>query len=267
MTHKMYLRKNKTLIENEDITLYSHQKDIFRALRNPDYEERNNQLKESTDYLEGYIIDPEDEENEDEYKYHANQLLELKTPANSKLILYSAPTGTGKTLTPIALTNNYRIIFVCAARHVGLALAKNAISMDKKVAFAFGCETADDIRLHYSAASNYTTNKRTGRIAKVDNSVGDKVEIIICDIKSYLCAMNYMIAFNPISNILMYWDEPTISMDYNEHPLHDIIHKMWKNNIVPNIVLSSATLPSEADINITINDFITKFPEPNVIID
>lgn len=259
------LEKNKTLIENEDITLYSHQKDIFRALRNPDYEKRNKQLKESSDYLEGYILDSEDEENDDEYKYHANQLLELKTPANSKLILYSAPTGTGKTLTPIALTNNYRIIFVCAARHVGLALAKNAISMDKKVAFAFGCETADDIRLHYSAASNYTTNKRTGRIAKVDNSVGDKVEIIICDIKSYLCAMNYMIAFNPISNILMYWDEPTISMDYNEHPLHDIIHKMWKNNLVPNIVLSSATLPSEAEIGITINDFITKFPEPNVI--
>ncbi len=77
--------------------------------------------------------------------------------------------------------------------------------------------------------------------------------------------MNYMIAFNPISNILMYWDEPTISMDYNEHPLHDIIHHMWKNNLVPNIVLSSATLPSEAEINITINEFITKFPKPNVI--
>ena len=90
-----------------------------------------------------------------------------------KLVLYSAPTGTGKTLSPIGLSESKRIIFVCVARHIGLALAKAAISVEKKVAFAFGCETADDIRLHYFSALSYTKNKRSGGIGKVDNSVGD----------------------------------------------------------------------------------------------
>ena len=40
--------------------------------------------------------------------------------------------------------------------------------------------------------------------------------------------MNYMIAFNPVDNLLMYWDEPTISMDYEDHPLHSLVNTMWK---------------------------------------
>jgi hypothetical protein len=64
-----------------------------------------------------------------------------------------------------------------------LALARSAISISKKIAFAFGCSTAEDVRLHYFAATDYTTNKRSGQIQKVDNSVGDKVEIMICDIR------------------------------------------------------------------------------------
>ena len=75
-----------------------------------------------------------------------------KTNAGAKLILYMAPTGTGKTMTPIGLSESHRIIFVCAARHVGLALARAAVSVNKKIAFAFGCSCAEDIRLHYFAA-------------------------------------------------------------------------------------------------------------------
>ena len=88
------------------------------------------------------------------------------------------------------------IIFVCVARHIGLALAKSAISVEKKVAFAFGCNTADDIRLHYFSAIDYTRDRRSGGIGKVDNSVGDNVEIMICDVQSYLTAMHYMMAFH-----------------------------------------------------------------------
>ena len=87
---------------------------------------------------------------------HQKQIYNICRPQPSefipKLILYTAPTGTGKTLTPIGLSENYRIIFVCVARHIGLALAKSAITMEKKVAFAFGCDTASDIRLHYFSA-------------------------------------------------------------------------------------------------------------------
>ena len=112
------------------------------------------------------------------------------------MVLYIAPTATGKTLSPIGLSEKYRIIFVCAARHVGLALAKSALSVGKKIALGFNCKDAEDIRLHFSAAKEYTKNFRTGGIFKVDNSVGDNVEIMICDIKSYLPAMYYMCAFN-----------------------------------------------------------------------
>ena len=178
-----------------------------------------------------------------------------------KLVLYIAPTGTGKTLTPLGLSEKFKIIFVCAARHVGIALARSAISAGKKIAFAFGCSSADDIRLHFFAAKEYTRDKRTGGIRKVDNSVGDKVEIIICDIRSYLCAMYYMLSFNKAQDIITYWDEPTITMDYTEHDLHKVIKKNWKDNLIPNVVLSSATLPKIHELGETIRDFKEKFAD------
>jgi len=198
------------------------------------------------------------------YEHQKDIFTACKSP-NSKLVLYMAPTGTGKTLTPIALSEKYKIIFVCAARHVGLALAKAAISVNKKIAFAFGCASADDIRLHYFAANTFSKNKRTGGIGKVDNSDGSKVEIMICDIKSYLPAMYYMNAFFKAENIIMYWDEPTITMDYNEHEFHSTIRKNWKKNIIPNIVLSSATLPKLNELTETLPDFLNSFPAAEII--
>lgn len=186
---------------------------------------------------------------------HQKTLFTVCKSPNPKLISYIAPTGTGKTMSPLGLSENHKVIFVCAARHVGLALAKAAISVEKKVAFAFGCSDANDIRLHYYAATDYVRNRRSGSIAKVDNSVGDKVEIMICDIKSYLPAMLYMLAFNSRENIILYWDEPTITMDYETHDCHEMIQKNWHENLIPNIVLSSATLPCEEDIQETIMDF------------
>ena len=181
-----------------------------------------------------------------------------------KLILYIAPTGTGKTLSPIGLSKQHKIIFVCVARHVGLALAKSAISMHKKVAFAFGCETASDIRLHYFAASSYSIHNKSGGIYKVDNSVGTNVEIMICDVKSYLTAMHYMLAFNDESTLITYWDEPTITMDYKEHPLHQTIQNNWKENKISKLVLSCATLPKENEIEDTIQDFRCKFDNAEI---
>ena len=184
----------------------------------------------------------------------------------SNLVLYIAPTGTGKTLSPIGLSNTYRVIFVCAARHIGIALAKSAISVHKCVAFAFGCDTAADIRLHYFSALSYKVDKRSGGIGKVDNSVGHKVEIMISDVKSYLCAMHYMMSFNQADNIITYWDEPTIGMDDTNHdnPLHHLLHNNWSENKIPNMVLSSATLPSTRDLEPVISDFRSKFPNVRV---
>lgn len=192
------------------------------------------------------------------YKHQKDIFTIMKTDG-PKLSLYIAPTGTGKTLSPIGLSESHRIIFVCAARHVGLALAKAAISVNKKIAFAFGCASGDDIRLHYFAAKDYKINKRTGGIGKVDNSVGDKVEIMICDLKSYLPAMYYMLAFNRKEDIIVYWDEPTITLDYESHDLHKVIQKNWSDNLIQNMILSSATLPKLHELSETISDFREKF--------
>lgn len=178
---------------------------------------------------------------------------------NAKLVLYTAPTGTGKTLSPLGLSQNHRVLFVCAARHVGLSLARAAISCERCVAFAFGCETACDIRLHYFAASDYSRDRRSGGIGKVDNSNGSRVDIMICDVKSYLVAMYYMLAFNSEEDIIMYWDEPTISLDYSEHILHSTISVNWRENKISKVVLSCATLPLEHEIYDTIENFRDKF--------
>ena len=193
------------------------------------------------------------------YEHQKEIFTAIKQP-RPKLILYMAPTGTGKTLTPIALSETKKIIFVCAARHVGLALARSAISVKKRVAFAFGCASADDIRLHYFSAATFTRNKRTGGIGKVDNSDGTKVDIMISDIKSYLPAMYYMISFFGENNIITYWDEPTITMDYSEHEFHKTIKKNWRDNLISTVVLSSATLPKENELSETIPGFLNKFP-------
>jgi hypothetical protein len=220
-----FIEKNPYLLKYEDKSLFDHQKQLFTIFK------------------------------------------KRTSPAN--LVLYIAPTGTGKTLSPIGLAEDHRVIFVCAARHVGLALAKSAVSVGKRVAFAFGCETASDIRLHYFSASDYTRNKKSGGIGKVNNSVGDKVQIMICDVKSYLIAMHYMIAFTPMSeeevvipgwDLIMYWDEPTITMDYDSHELHDTMHRNWTENKISNVVLSCATLPKEGEIMDTIQDFKIRFP-------
>lgn len=211
------IERNPHLLKYEDLTLFSHQRDLFRIAQS--------------------------------------------RPEIPKLILYIAPTATGKTLSPIGLATQYRIIFICVARHIGLALAKSAISVGKKIAFAFGCETASDIRLHNSAASVYSIHPRTGGIGRIDNSVGDKVEIMICDVKSYLTAMHYMLAFNAERDIITYWDEPTITMDYPEHPLHAHIHENWSKNVISKVVLSCATLPGETEIGGSLADFRARFSQ------
>lgn len=206
------------------------------------------------------------ERNQYTYKYqnmqfydHQKQLVELTKSTNPRLILYIAPTGTGKTLSPIALAKGRRVIFICAARHVGLAFAKACVSSQKKIAFAFGCESPDDVKLHYFAVTSCTRDRKSGGIRQVDNSQGEKVEIMICDVQSYISAMRYMLTFNAPETIIMYWDEPTIGMDSDDHPLHDIIKSTWRDNEIGTVVLSSATLPRPSEIEPVLNGFREKF--------
>jgi len=232
------------------LELYEPDVDIFHFIKYSEYYIEKNHL--CTRYQDVGLYE------------HQKQIFTFCKLPNPKLILYIAPTGTGKTLTPIGLSENHKIIFVCAARHVGLALAKSAISIQKRVAFAFGCRSVDDIRLHYFAVKEATRDRKSGGIRKVDNSVGDNVEIIISDIQSYLHAMFYMKAFNKAEDIILFWDEPTITMDNQTHEYHELIHKNWKQNIIPNVILSSATLPHERDLQTTIADFKTRFASSDI---
>lgn len=190
---------------------------------------------------------------------HQKDLFTYCKSKKPKLIQYIAPTGTGKTLSPLGLSRRHRVVFVCAARHVGLSLARSAISSNKRVAFAFGCDSPEDIRLHYFSAKEYSVNRRSGGIGKVDNMVGDNVEIMISDLKSYIHAMYYMFAFNKKEDLILYWDEPTITMDYEYHDFHEMIKQNWQENLIPNVVLASATLPSLSELQPTICDFQNKF--------
>lgn len=181
------------------------------------------------------------------YKHQKDLFAALKI-AGPKLIMYQAPTGTGKTLSPLAVSEGYKVIFVCASKHVGMQLARACISLEKRIAVAFGCHDAGDIRLHYYAVSECTRRRRTGAIGKIDHSQGQKADIMITDAVSYLPAMHYMLSFNSAESLLVYWDEPTIAMDRPKDELHEIVRRSWAENQIPNIVLSSATLPPPSDL-------------------
>ncbi len=195
---------------------------------------------------------------------HQKELFNVTKTEKPFCIAYQAPTGTGKTLSPIGLSKKYKIIFVCVAKHIGLQLAKACISMEIPIAMALGCKDIADIRLHYFAAKDIVRNRKTGGIFKVDNSVGDKVDIIISDIQSYLYAMRYMKAFNDSKDILWYWDEPTITLDYENHELHQVLKDNWNKNEIPNIILSSATLPDKEKIMPMIYNYQKKFKDSEI---
>ena len=76
--------------------------------------------------------------------------------------------------------------------------------------------------------------------------------------------MKYMLAFNDPSELIWYWDEPTITLDYPEHKYHEILKNNWQENLIPNIILSSATLPKQEDIAPCIQSYISKFNATNV---
>ncbi|MDA7495449.1 hypothetical protein N8459_02960 [Nitrosopumilus sp.] len=224
-------------------SLYSHQSQIFNEFR------RNNIL------------------NNDDNNVVKTQENNKKPPT---LLLYIAPTGTGKTLTPIGLCAQYNVIFVCAARHVGLSLASTALSMNVKIGIGFGCNSLTDIRLHNNSmdtkSANIIRDYKSGGIRKGDHMAGDKVQMMICDVHSYIHAMNYMKQFETQDKpLLTFWDEPTIGLDVLEHDIHSLISANWKENIVEYMVLSSATLPKIDSLTPTIESFKRKFGESTVI--
>jgi hypothetical protein len=73
-----------------------------------------------------------------------------------------------------------------------------------------------------------------------------------------------MQSFHPLEDLMTYWDEPTITMDYENHDFHELIKNNWKENIIHNVILSSATLPKIHELPETIADFHMKFPGATV---
>ena len=257
-----FIEKNPILSRYRDVNLYSHQKQLFTHCKRDRVEATR--LRTEIDGHKEAIATRLAGGTSPEGLPEKVAELERQLGGLAKLILYQAPTGTGKTISPIGLAKAYRVIFVCVAKHVGLQLAKACISMKLKIAVAFGCSDPGGIRLHYYAAKECQRNWRTGGIFRVDNSVGDNVEVMITDLQSYLPAMRYMLAFNAKEDIILYWDEPTITLDREEHEYHALLSRNWRENEIPNIVLSSATLPSQEEIGGCIQSFMVKFNSTNV---
>ena len=139
---------------------------------------------------------------------HQKQVIDIfkSNDDSNNLVFYRAATGLGKTVTPIGIINNKKMIFICIAKHIGMNVAKQMITMGRKVAFAFGCNDETDIRLHNNSVSKYFTEKKHNKEFKRPlHSVGDKVEIMVCDLQSYEHAMNYMIRFTEnIHNLVLF---------------------------------------------------------------
>ena len=187
---------------------------------------------------------------------HQKQIYKCVKEPKSKLIFYRAPTSSGKTLTPLGLSQDNKVIFICASRHIGINLAKSAVNIGRKVGFAFGCTTTEDVRLHYFSVKTFITER--GR-KRPDHSDGANLELLICDIQSYEIAMLYMLSFFEKSKLILFWDEPTISMNYKEHSLHRNIVNIWGFNQIENIILSSATLPNQSELGPMIEKFKSKY--------
>ena len=177
---------------------------------------------------------------------------DLSTP---KIVFYRAPTSSGKTLTPIGLCESCKGIFLCPSRQVALSLAKSAVNVGRKVAFAFGCTTPEDVRLHYFSVNTYSNDK----FKRPNHSDGQKVELMFCDIKSYEIAMLYMTSFFDKNNMFIFYDEPTIKMNEEYDELHDDVKRIWEINVIPNIILSSATLPNQDEMQPIIDRYISKY--------
>ena len=85
-------------------------------------------------------------------------------------------------------TQNYICLCCTTCRN---CTCKISLSIQKKVAFAFGCKMK--ICLHYFATSSFVKNDNTGHYIvykdgkkKTDHTDGRKVEIMVCDIQSYI---------------------------------------------------------------------------------
>jgi hypothetical protein len=208
-------------------------------------ESSNIDIKRVLTYSNRFIVNNENNSTKNvKLYYHQKQIFEIfkHNPSRSNFVWYCAPTSSGKTLTPIGLCNYKKVIFMCASKHIGISLAKSAFNVGRKIGFAFGCNHMEDIRLNYNAINKFEIKKNGRKVP--DHTDGTKVEIMICDAKSYEIAMIYMKAFNSVSDLVLFWDEPTIGLDVHSHPLHDVIRKNWSINVIPNIVFSCATLPN-----------------------
>jgi hypothetical protein len=71
-----------------------------------------------------------------------------------------------------------------------------------------------------------------------------------------------MMSFNDKDDIIMYWDEPTISLDYETHELHGEIKPCGKKTRSPSFC--RARLPDETEIRETLYNFKERFENAEI---
>ena len=93
---------------------------------------------------------------------------------------------------------------------------------------------------------------------KIDNLDGSKVQVMISDLNSGVSCDAIHEIFSQENNLILFWDEPTITADFEDHPFHKKINEFWKSCKIKNIILSSATLPSINSLDNMVSSFKEK---------
>jgi hypothetical protein len=184
------------------------------------------------------------------------------------LVLYEAPTGTGKTLSPIGLAERkdvQMIVFLCGSRNVCLSLAQKCLSVDIRVAFAFGSQGPSDVRIHNSAAKTFHhRDERTGAKRGINHMDGSMVQVAICDLPSapsLFAWLKQQENYDP-SKYVLYWDDCTAGLDRADHPMQGHIRAMWEANEIPFIIMASATLPDASALGRMTEAYTSRFGLP-----
>jgi hypothetical protein len=179
------------------------------------------------------------------YPSQINLINEAKLP-NPSLICYPAKIGAGKTSSALGIAKfcqvTYQVmLFACGIESVRETVANLAYNM----AIPFGIGTIN--------------SEGTVKITNSFRFAGVQPTIVICDLKTCVALLQE----NPQKYQWVFLDEPTVGADRQGHPVTKTVVEIMK--IAPRkLILSSATLPTEAQLAPIISHFKNVHPDARV---
>ena len=152
-------------------------------------------------------------------------------------VFYSAPIGTGKTTTSVAIANtlynSMKMIFVCTNHSVRIDVANQAYNTGTY--FCVATLKNNSVKMTYQNRGSRPSNKTNTKLYICD----PKVARIILENKNDYFSLGYDIN---IKNVIVFFDEPTIGANTINKDLYDTI---FCHSLLPyGIIYSTATPPT-----------------------